>query len=163
MVFELKKRVFDNSLGKCFYCHKTLCFSNHGKYGRRGAWHIDHKLARSNGGGDVIENLIAACISCNLKKSDSSSRVFRYVAKPQRLKRRDYAIDRDITKVAVLLFALGAAGCVMVYQWLSNSDNNSTGSNEPKEETKNYALTALFIIALMVTVVVVIKKSHATT
>lgn len=159
-----KKRIFKNSFGKCFYCHKQLCISNHGKYGKRGSWHIDHKLARSNGGGDEIENLIAACIQCNLEKSDSSSRVFRFAMKSQRLQRRDYAVSRDLNKIVIPLSLLGVAAFIMVYRWLSSSRDEETSSDdEMKRKSRNYVFAACLFVVVIVITIVIVKKSHATT
>lgn len=159
-----KKRIFENSFGKCFYCHKQLCFSNHGKYGRRGAWHVDHKLARSNGGSDEIENLIAACIQCNLEKSDDSSRVFRFAMKAQRLRRRDYAVSGDLNKIVIPLSLLGVAAFTMVYRWLSSfRDEERSADDEMKKKSQNYAFASCILVLVIIVAIVVVKKSHATT
>lgn len=69
--------IFDRSRGKCHVCHKQLCFSNYGRFGRRGAWHVDHSIALANGGTNHGNNLFAACVACNLDKSTTSSRTAR--------------------------------------------------------------------------------------
>ena len=33
-------------------------------------WHIDHVVPRSKGGKDELDNLVLACASCNIAKSD---------------------------------------------------------------------------------------------
>ena len=45
----------------CQYCHKKL---------NQSQLHIDHIIPRSLGGSDHEKNLVVACVSCNLKKSD---------------------------------------------------------------------------------------------
>lgn len=43
----------------CRYCRTT-----------NGPWHLDHVLPASRGGESTVENLVVACISCNLSKRD---------------------------------------------------------------------------------------------
>jgi transcriptional regulator with XRE-family HTH domain len=52
--------VWDASGGVCYYCGKALHpFRD---------FHIDHYIARSCGGGDDTDNLVASCRSCNWDK-----------------------------------------------------------------------------------------------
>lgn len=74
---ERLKRIFAKTDGRCHICGKRLCINNHGKNGRRGAWHIEHSRPRSKGGSDHLNNLLPACIDCNLSKSNSSTRTAR--------------------------------------------------------------------------------------
>lgn len=46
--------------GRCQYCNRAV----DPKYG----WHIEHILPFSFGGPDTEDNLVVACIRCNLKK-----------------------------------------------------------------------------------------------
>ena len=46
---------------KCFYC---------GRSSQEVALQIDHVLPRSKGGTDEIENLVSACVDCNVGKAD---------------------------------------------------------------------------------------------
>lgn len=69
--------VYRQSSGYCHLCHKKLSRKNHGVHGARGAWHIDHSKPRSKGGTDHLNNLRAACIECNLAKSDRTTRTAR--------------------------------------------------------------------------------------
>lgn len=69
--------VYRQSSGYCHLCHKKLSRKNHGVHGARGAWHIDHSKPRSKGGTDHPNNLRAACIECNLDKSDRTTRTAR--------------------------------------------------------------------------------------
>jgi len=66
--------VYDRTNGRCHLCRKKLSFSNYGKFGRKGAWEIDHSRSRANGGMDHLNNLFAACIACNRSKQVSTSR-----------------------------------------------------------------------------------------
>lgn len=71
------RKIFARTDGNCHVCRKTLSFNNHGKHGTKGAWHIEHSKARSNGGSDHLKNLYPACISCNIEKATSHSRTAR--------------------------------------------------------------------------------------
>jgi len=64
-VSRRRREIFERSKGLCHYCHAPL--------GLFGKWHIEHQLPRALGGGDDALNLVAACVTCNLKKSDSSA------------------------------------------------------------------------------------------
>ncbi len=51
----------------CYTCH--YC-------GNPGANEVDHVIARVNGGGDEMSNLVACCRQCNLKKGKKEQAVF---------------------------------------------------------------------------------------
>lgn len=70
-------RIFYRTDGRCHICRKQLSFSNYGVIGRRGAWEVEHSVPRSKGGQDHLNNLYAACISCNRIKGDSSTKSAR--------------------------------------------------------------------------------------
>lgn len=60
-----RREIFERSSGLCHYCHTPLELF--------GKWHIEHQLPRALGGGDDALNLVAACVPCNLRKSDSTA------------------------------------------------------------------------------------------
>lgn len=70
---ETLDRIFCRTDGQCHICRKQLSFSNYGKAGSRGAWEVEHSRPRSRGGTDHLNNLYAACISCNRSKGNSST------------------------------------------------------------------------------------------
>ena len=72
-----KRKIFDRTQGYCHICQKKLSFINHGKHGSRGAWHIEHSVAKAMGGSDRLNNLYAACIVCNLEKGTCNSKTAR--------------------------------------------------------------------------------------
>jgi len=72
-----RRDVFERTRGKCHICHKQLSFWNYGRYGGRGAWHVDHSVAIARGGTNHGNNLKAACIPCNLDKSTTTTRTAR--------------------------------------------------------------------------------------
>lgn len=69
--------IIDRGRGKCHLCHKQLSYSNHGRRGRKGAWHVDHSKPLANGGTNHGNNLRTACIACNEEKATVTSRTAR--------------------------------------------------------------------------------------
>lgn len=65
---EILNHVFDKTDGHCRYCEKKLVWKNYGKFGKQGAWEIDHDIPKSRGGMDYLMNLLPACIPCNREK-----------------------------------------------------------------------------------------------
>lgn len=67
---ELLGAVHDKALGCCWYCGIALPpFSD---------WQVDHQHPRSQGGVDDIDNLVAACRSCNVRKSGRTVNEYRH-------------------------------------------------------------------------------------
>lgn len=64
-VSRRRREIFERSNGKCLYCGTPLDLT--------GKWHIEHQLPRALGGDDRPINLVAACVPCNLAKSDSTA------------------------------------------------------------------------------------------
>ena len=54
-----------------WHCRKKLAFTNYGRYGKKGAWEVDHSNPISKGGTDYFRNLVPACVECNRSKGDS--------------------------------------------------------------------------------------------
>lgn len=96
--------VFEKSGGRCTYCEKQLSWANYGVRGTRGGWEVDHSRARSNGGTDHGNNLVAACWSCNLDKSNDSRRSFKNRVEPLRESRRSKKCAQADNSALVLLF-----------------------------------------------------------
>ena len=69
--------VYDRTSGYCHICGKRLSFCNYGRYGQRGAWEVEHSVARVAGGTDRLGNLYPACISCNRSKQHFTTRTAR--------------------------------------------------------------------------------------
>lgn len=74
---ERLNAIYDRTTGYCHICGKKLAFMNYGRFGQRGAWEIEHSLARINGGTDRLCNLYAACIACNRRKRHFTTRTAR--------------------------------------------------------------------------------------
>lgn len=74
---ERLQKIYRKTDGYCHICHKKLSFSNYGVHGAKGSWHIEHSIARANGGSDHMNNLFPACISCNIAKGTSHTKTAR--------------------------------------------------------------------------------------
>jgi len=74
---EMLSAIYDRTSGYCHICGKKLAFTNYAKPGKRGAWEVEHSVARANGGTERLNNLYAACITCNREKRDGSTRAAR--------------------------------------------------------------------------------------
>jgi 5-methylcytosine-specific restriction endonuclease McrA len=105
-------RVFDRTSGYCHICGKRLVFSNYGVVGARGAWEVEHSIPKCEGGSDHLNNLYAACISCNRQKGKSCTRRARakYARSraPLSVKRREQAKSKNAFAGGLLGAALGS-------------------------------------------------------
>jgi len=81
------KRIYDKHDGYCHLCGKKLSITNYGSHGAKGAWHVDHSKAKANGGTNHMNNLYAACISCNIEKGTMHKTTIR--------KRKGYAQEES--------------------------------------------------------------------
>ena len=79
MSFDKEKldKVFKRTDGHCHICRKRLVRKNYGKVSGRGIWEVEHSNPRSKGGTDRLNNLYAACVSCNRSKGNSATRSAR--------------------------------------------------------------------------------------
>ena len=57
----IRAEVLERDGSRCRYCNDE-----------NGPFHIDHVFPVSKGGLDVIDNLVVACVPCNLSKSDKT-------------------------------------------------------------------------------------------
>lgn len=113
------RTIYDRTEGQCHICRKRLSFRNYGLFGKRGAWEIEHSVAQARGGTDHLNNLFAACISCNRSKGDCYSRTARrkngYECAPysSRKRKRNAALGAGIGSFAMIFvppqFKLAAA------------------------------------------------------
>jgi len=74
---EELSEIYDKTDGYCFYCGKKLAFTNYGRHGEKGSWHVEHKNPKARGGSDYFRNLVPACIDCNLDKKDRPVRSYK--------------------------------------------------------------------------------------
>ncbi len=70
-------RIYQRTSGYCHLCHAKLSVKNYGQRGKKGAWQVEHSVPRSKGGSDHLNNLFAACVSCNCDKSNKTTRTAR--------------------------------------------------------------------------------------
>ena len=71
------QKIFQKTDGNCHICHGKLSFTNYGNLGSRGAWNIEHSKPKAKGGSDHLNNLYAACISCNTDKGVKHTKTAR--------------------------------------------------------------------------------------
>ena len=57
-MYPTRNLIYKRDKNKCQYCGSTKSLT------------IDHVIPKSKGGQDTWENLVVACSSCNVKKSD---------------------------------------------------------------------------------------------
>jgi hypothetical protein len=74
---ETLLRIWRGTSGYCHLCHKKLAFKNYGQEGEKGAWEVEHSIARARGGTDHLNNLKPACIACNRNKGVQLTRTVR--------------------------------------------------------------------------------------
>lgn len=74
---ERRKRIYDKTNGYCHICHRKLSFVNYGTNGAKGAWHVEHSIPKAKGGSDHLNNLYAACVSCNCEKGAKHTQIMR--------------------------------------------------------------------------------------
>ncbi len=74
---EERRNIYNRTSGYCHICKKKLSFKNYDLIGQKGAWEVDHSNPKSKGGTNRLNNLYAACISCNRSKNNNSTRSAR--------------------------------------------------------------------------------------
>lgn len=63
---RMRKNVLERDGWRCMYCGVDLIEST----GHKNSATADHIIAKENGGEDRLDNLVAACLECNGRKSD---------------------------------------------------------------------------------------------
>lgn len=105
---ETKNKVFAKTDGHCHICAKKLARKNYGIIGTRGAWEVDHSIPISKGGTNHLNNFLAACISCNRAKGNTSTQIARkkkgLIQKPMSAKQK-----QDKARNSALAGAAGGA------------------------------------------------------
>lgn len=108
------RNIYDRTSGYCHICHKKLSFSNYAKKGTRGAWEVEHSNPRAKGGSNRLNNLFAACITCNRHKGTVTTKTARSwhgtKKAPLSVERRKKASVTNATAGAILG---GLVGSVM--------------------------------------------------
>ncbi len=108
------RNIYDRTDGYCHLCHRKLSFQNHGIHGAKGAWHVEHSVARFNGGTDRLNNLYPACIRCNIVKGTLATRTARsqngVTRAPFRRERKEQIKEGNITAGMLIGGLVGAIG-----------------------------------------------------
>ncbi|MDH5648587.1 MAG: HNH endonuclease [Gammaproteobacteria bacterium] len=117
---EQLRKIYNRTDGGCHICHKKLSFCNYGKISGRAPWEIEHSSPRSRGGTDHLNNLYAACPSCNRSKGNNSTKNARQQFgnthaplsknKKQVIRRKNTAIGGMLGTVAAVALATGPIG-----------------------------------------------------
>lgn len=100
--------IYDRTSGYCHICQKKLAFKNYGQFGARSAWEVDHSNPKSCGGTNRLNNLYAACISCNRRKNNNSTRLARSTYGNRRTPLSRAARKRAKDRSAIIGGLLGA-------------------------------------------------------
>ena len=95
-------RIFHSTAGRCHLCHGRLARKNYGADGKRGAWEVDHSVARARGGSDHGNNLKPAHVACNRSKQEADNRAIRSAHGYTRSPRSTKEIKSRKTRNAVL-------------------------------------------------------------
>lgn len=74
---ERLNKIYNKTDGGCHICGKKLCLSNYSAKDKRGNWEVEHSKPKAVGGTDNLNNLFAACISCNRAKGKNSTKSAR--------------------------------------------------------------------------------------
>jgi hypothetical protein len=69
--------IYDKTDGRCHLCYAKLSYHNYGVHSAKGSWHVEHSKPKVKGGTDHLNNLLPACISCNLGKGTLHTRTVR--------------------------------------------------------------------------------------
>lgn len=107
---EQLDHIFERTSGKCHLCHVRVARKNYGVVGARGAWHVDHSVARARGGTDTLGNLLPAHIRCNCSKGAGTNRSTR----ARHGKRRAPLSRARRTQAKAVNGAIGAGLCAAI-------------------------------------------------
>jgi 5-methylcytosine-specific restriction endonuclease McrA len=114
--------IYARTSGYCHICHKKLSFQNYSTFEGRGCWEVEHSRAQSRGGSDQLNNLYAACISCNRAKGAVSTRTARKWAgttrAPLSSAKRKRANAEAAVATGILGFVIGAVVAGPPGAWL---------------------------------------------
>lgn len=71
---EVRRKVYESTCGKCFYCGDRISFCAEVVSGAVAGetFHVDHIVPVAHGGPDHLSNYAPACPSCNNSKNDKS-------------------------------------------------------------------------------------------
>jgi 5-methylcytosine-specific restriction endonuclease McrA len=86
---EIRKKVWDKSDKKCFYCRVEMVFKGkqNGKF-----MTMEHLIPKSQGGRLTEDNIVAACRACNKARGDKS--IYEFVNE----NKKDHSMASDNDK-----------------------------------------------------------------
>jgi len=154
------RRVFEKTSGGCYYCRKRLSFENHGKVGSWGSWEVDHKIPKAQDGSDDFSNLIAACYACNRDKRDQSAVSYRRLTKPERVRRENMAIAKDVKAAEFPLATFAAFGLVDIFNWFGKRKREKEAGATKPVELKDLPWFGIGALVLVVVIVYSIFRAH---
>lgn len=93
---DVRRAVWAIADGKCFYCDHALARSSEDLGEHYREFHVDHIVAKANGGPDHISNYVPACDACNMAKSAKPFAEF-YVSKRTKITVIEGGKDEPIT------------------------------------------------------------------
>lgn len=160
---EERLGIFEFTQGRCYYCRKQLAYNNYGMVGARGAWELDHKIPRSQGGSDHKSNLIAACVSCNRDKSDLTAISYRRLTKPLRINQRNKAIKNHFEALAVPLATLSLFCVSRLRNWWEDRNKRQTMQIAEPLTIRTVPWDAIIPLAFVVLIFILIFRAHRTT
>ena len=67
---KLRKEIFEREKGRCYYCNKEIT-TKHARRNLHDWYTIDHIVPVAEGGKTTLENCVASCRECNMKKGKS--------------------------------------------------------------------------------------------
>jgi hypothetical protein len=133
-------KIFDKTHGACHLCAKKLYFSNYGNIdGRRGKWEVEHSIPKAKGGTDHLNNLYAACISCNRSKGKKTTRTIRAIhgrtkaphsAEKKVVIRRNSTVGWGITGLALTALVTSNPTTLLIAALTSGAFGNSLNPND---------------------------------
>jgi hypothetical protein len=77
----IPKLLCERQKGQCYYCHSEITYYRK----RANTLEIDHKVSRKKNGTNDLNNLVAACKSCNILKKDMSVEEFLSIYSREKL------------------------------------------------------------------------------
>lgn len=95
---DLRKRLFDSQLGKCFICEEPMDLKLQGE-----SLHIDHVEPLRGGGKDHPDNFALAHGVCNESKQASNLRVARLLARFDKIRKKAAENNQDSVTLADVL------------------------------------------------------------
>ena len=136
MIDEDKRvAVYEKSGGECSYCEKEIVLYNRDR-ASRGAWEVEHQVPRAKNGTDHLNNLVAACWTCNLDKGVGSARTHRRTVAGERTARTSRRRWR--TAGNAMIPGLAVAGLTWAYMKATGPTDAETKTMTPEDRQRYF-------------------------